>query len=257
MRLALIPPISLLGLRGYETDMQLMLPQLVRNADYVEHYRRLCNDPEQFVILDNGAAEGYMCTDDELSSLAYEFQPQEVVIPDIMGDMTSTIEKAKDFEQHVLKDPVLFAGNFNFMFVAQGQTYGEFLSSALWAQQQGWISTIAIPRHAITTLDDELARSIILESFVDALEGSSPKPIHFLGMNSEAPTEIANLSLFAREYVRSVDTSLPFVAGYHDLRIENAFHVKRPEGYFDLPINEFPFHPTERNINKMIEWTVR
>jgi hypothetical protein len=57
MYLALIPPVSLLDYTD-RTDFQLMLPQLVSDDRYAYTYGHHCKDHQQFVTLDNGAAEG-------------------------------------------------------------------------------------------------------------------------------------------------------------------------------------------------------
>lgn len=237
--------------------MQLCLPQLMNNEKYRKMYELHVADANQFVILDNGAAEGYTVTDKEIIDLARKLGPDEIVIPDILGDMKGTIERAKKYMQKLT-----YMGHkvweFHHMFVAQGETIEEFVHSALWAHNQDWISTVAIPRHAITTCDDELARSIIVEKVSDTLVDIRKllKPIHFLGTNTDAPAEIKTLSSRIKMWVRSVDTSFPFVAAWHGFPLEVAWYAKRPEEYFELEADSF-HDVLEENVDRLIGWVDR
>lgn len=236
MRLAFIPPFSLLE-TTFQTDYQLMLPQLVdRDERYSYAYSKHCQDPDTFVILDNGAAEGEQVHDKHLLETAIRFRVDELVIPDVMCNRTATLDKAGRFwrdwhDLHLWK----FVRR---MFVVQGSNYSEFLSCILWATEQEWIDTIAIPRHAVTTCG-RLDTRTGLAHYVLA---HSDKAIHFLG---GAPTYPHELAVLAKEFygikqVRGMDTSMPFnYAWWGEGVLAGQSGCKRPDNYFELAAEEF------------------
>src|SRR4051812_20646349 len=130
MKLALIPPIDLLD-RTCETQFQLMLPHLIYDERYAYTYRAHCRDPRQYVILDNGEAEGETIPVWKLASIAMDFGVNEIVLPDTIGNMLDTMEKAEAFIDMATDGFDLVTRAFleyrtKFMFVVQGQNLQEF-----------------------------------------------------------------------------------------------------------------------------------
>jgi hypothetical protein len=243
MKLALIPPISLLEYTD-ETACQLMLPQLIDDVQYEHVYKTHCDDPNQYVILDNGLAENQQVDGGALLRIADLYGVDEVVIPDVYKDCDETIISAKLFGAHQTPS----ARTFNFQFVAQGKTTGEFFRCANWAADQEWIDVIAIPRHMCETGDDNrYALAVYLEKI------GCEKPVHLLGGAPAVPDEIDLYDW--PENVRSHDTSSPFNFAYACKGLDDGTCVKRPDDYFNLPSGDFPSDITEYNVMKLMEWT--
>ena len=247
MRLALIPPLSLLEYTD-ETDMQLMLPHLVLNGAYDYTYRAHCNDPNQFVILDNGAAEGEETDPLSLIRIAADYGVDELVIPDAIKDMDETCERAQDFFQFTRHTSQTLP---RLMFVIQGKTIEEFVESAAWAQGTKKIDTIGIPRHAIETCDDLEAR-IKLAEFLWS-HSRTPKPVHLLGGSHLHPTELEQYKWPAN--VRSSDTSAPFNYAAAGLQLRVGNEVRRPEHYFYMPAHRFHSRIVDKNVELLVNWT--
>lgn len=259
MQLALIPPYDLLHYTK-KTTYQLMLPQCAEESTkYYMHYLGLCQDPEQFVILDNGAAEGVDFDWETLINMAYQFEVSEIVVPDTLGNMEDTIDKAQRFIDFFLHGHPnaheQFAWDFSFMFVVQGQTYEEVLKSAEWAASQRWISSLGIPRHMIETLEAANARIRIANEITKM---HANKDIHFLGASPQAPLEVqalASPSVTNQAYLRGFDTSMPFNYAHikafgkgHYIELNTA-RISRPENYFNLPKEEFDADALEWNVD--------
>src|SRR5574337_1048257 len=94
MEVALIPPVSLLEDTD-KTTMQLMLPlEELNRIDYLASYKAHLKAPGQYVILDNGAAEANQVDDEFLVYQAEKWKPNELAIPDVLGDSTKDIRYA-------------------------------------------------------------------------------------------------------------------------------------------------------------------
>lgn len=264
MKLALIPPYDLLQYTE-ESNYQLMLPQCVEESErYANHYHKLCQDGDQFVILDNGAAEGVAFDWEKLIDIAYQFEVNEIVIPDTLGNKNETIEKAQMFKQYFEVGHThcqwQFLRDFQFMFVVQGQNLDEVLESAAWAAEESWITTIGIPRHMIDTLELQTARIRIANEITKMHVN---KDIHFLGANGKAPGEMQSLATRAttnQAYVRGMDTSLPFNYAYKrygvGTKLEPAVRsLHRPDGYFNLPAEEFDPEILDHNVKVVFRYT--
>lgn len=253
MKLALIPPIELLEYTD-ETDMQLMLPHLLGNDVYRYVYSKHCDDFLQWVILDNGAAEGEdNFSNKDLIDMALEFRVNELVIPDTLGDANDTRLKAYEFRDYLTTRTDLSEADLNFMFVAQGSNYDEFRESALWATWEDWIDVIGIPRHMIETCGSIGIRNDLVWNLSEITD----KPFHLLGGSPLDPSEL-NDSWPTN--VRSTDTSSPFNYAHTNFKLTDelddiAVHVRRPEGYFDLSASLFPIDIVDHNIACLKRWT--
>lgn len=251
MRIALIPPYCLLG-KTSQTNYQLMLPQLIDNIKYINVYQSLCRNDKQFVILDNGAAEGKEITPRQLLDIATRFKPNEVVIPDTIADPEDTVRKAFKFAEFAVPDRHFAPLPFRLMFVTQGKTVMQAIDVAMWASEQSWIDTIGIPRHLLTTTGDMFAR-IEIANTIQAR--GSTKQIHFLGANSVWPTEVRALAdhqITNQDYVRGMDSSLPFNYAWHGKHLDTGSRCNRPENYFQIQIERFGNELVQENIDAFL-----
>lgn len=264
MKLAFIPPVSMLSYT-HKTDYQLMLPQLCNIPEYERVYEEHCRNKNQFVILDNGAAEEFECSWTDLVDLAYAFEPNEVVLPDTLGDKQDTIKKAEEFRRFFLHGSPLSSvqvwSDFRWMFVVQGQTFEEVVECGTWAAAQDWIDTIGIPRHLVSSLDTLMARTKISNELTRI---GSDKELHFLGANPNLCTEMATLAssgVTNPAYVRGMDTSMPFnyafksKYGIGTYLQPNAKAVHRPQDYFHLKEEHFDADVLKWNVERTIEWS--
>lgn len=246
VKLALIPPISQLGWT-LETNYQLMLPHLLDDERYRRIYGQHCADPDQFVILDNGAAEGVEVEGQELIDTALWMGADEVVIPDVIRDAEATQREAEKFhEKYYVNDPEL-----SYMFVIQGNTPGRFLDSIAWATGQEWIDTIGIPRHMIETLDVAHARVRAARVIREVCD----KPVHLLGASPFCPDELSFFDEDWPENVRGTDTSSPFNYAHAGKLLKQGDEVHRPRGYFDLKVEDFDRACVKTNIESLQNWT--
>jgi hypothetical protein len=252
MKLALIPPISLLG-ATLQTDYQLMLPQLTTSPEYSTMYDNHCKNPRQFVILDNGEAEGYSSTPIELMQIANSYKVDEIVLPDVIGNMDETLERSRAFLDFA--GTVTTIKRFQYMFVCQGQDEFEFIESADIAARWPEVTTIGIPRHALVTCDSFDAR----KSIANILQASDrfDKRIHFLGANPISPREarfLADPDHTTQRCVRGMDTSMPFNYALAKAKMDDGVNVGRAQDYFNLPASKFDGDLMQKHLDTYKYW---
>lgn len=245
MKIAVIPPISLLPW-SLSSTYQLMLPQLLYSGVYKTFFQYLCNDASQYVILDNGAAEGYHCTDKELVSLALEYRPDEIVIPDVIGDGPATFTRVQQFLKSTNNWKTVGVRKG---VVAAGKDKHEAFSTvlALLHKFDEHIDVIYIPRSLVRP-DDKDARIRLATMIRHVTE----KEIHFLGASPywiKEMQQVASLGI-----VRGMDTSAPFNYAFYDCWVGNGRMLARPNNYFNLSGSCFTEDRVVVNINTMKEW---
>lgn len=88
-----------------------------------------CNIKREFddayVILDNGANEGKLCSGMELINTAYDILADEIICPDVYKDANKTVEKTKEFLNEYYEK--YLNNKINVMAVLQGNTEQSFM----------------------------------------------------------------------------------------------------------------------------------
>lgn len=268
MKLALIPPISWLS-TSEVTNYQLMLPHLLQDHSYASHYRALAKRKDQYVILDNGAAEGQdKFTNAQLVGIGIYGQVDEVVVPDVLRDQVETLNRMSQFFDDVWGDRLrndAFNGDdvrrLKFMGVAQGATYKEVKDCIdMMMELHGErLHTIALPRHLLETTGDATIRiSLAQEIFHDYSGPQGGIRIHCLGASPMYAMEM--LELGKQGIVDGMDTSMPYNWAYNDSYLNEAFLLKtgtpirRPPRYFSRPARNFDTDALHYNIGKCKRW---
>jgi hypothetical protein len=250
MKLALIPPVSLID-DIFRTDYQLVLPH-VTDERYIEAYRS-ARKRGDYLILDNGAAEGGIAHLDHLFGIAFDLMVNEIVVPDVLGDYLGTVQEVQTFETY-LKNHQHDFEQFNYMAVVQGQNWDEICSLVDFYSQINWVTSLGIPRILCDTLDDAGARVGVIR-YVAETYGNRFQ-IHLLGTN---PRYIRELVRFGPELdkwgVRGVDTSAPFNYANCGKFIDHFDSIERPGGYFQLDAHHFGRVQVKHNLEVMLEWT--
>lgn len=249
MQLAVIPPISILPW-VFTSRYQLLLPQLLTYSKlYRLVYRQLCQDSNQYVILDNGAAEGVQLTDEELCDIAYEYLPDELVLPDIIGNGPETVRRVGKFLHE--QGAHLSTAFFKLGAVAAGKDHDEAFVTILdiLESYDSAISVIYIPRSLVTP-DDKKARLRLARNIYSIVP---EKEIHFLGASKYWVHELQHAA--EMRIVRGLDTSAPFNYARYGAWVGSGAVIERPPAYFQLWPNIFPEDIVNTNLVTMREWT--
>lgn len=247
--LALIPPFSFQMEFVWFESNYLFLPQFMGRADYAFYIREAARDAAH-TTLDNGAFEGRGTDIITLMKLAKRHNIQEVVLPDVLGSKTGTLDKLKEVASVF---PRTDWASKQFMCVVQGKDFAEccdFIKTA--AAHQFPFKTFGLPKHLLRTVKGSDSKSIRLRLALYIRKLYGPRfDIHFLGAS---PLWIGEARHLRELNVRSMDTSMPFV---YALAGEDLFKAaakgiehERQENYFHvLEIDE---ELLMRNVNYML-----
>lgn len=250
MQVALIPPYNYLAYTGLR-PMQMILPKGLKNAHYRNAYKpeRM---KESFVILDNGMFEEDTMSNENLIELVDRWEVDELVMPDVRGNMIKTIEASSKFLN--MFEQVTLDRNISLMVVVQvshREQVEEFVKRALDMYYLGHgitnQLTFGIPRRLAEALGSGTRLDI-----VDAITTHAPQlSIHLLGYSRVGSKfEIDHL----QNRVRSMDTDAPFVwaHNYTDMAFDCMTTFERPLGYEAL--NNIDRGLLRANINTLDRW---
>jgi hypothetical protein len=234
VKAALIPAKGYYATATLKSDFHLVLAQ-IEDKSYKDTYTYTNIDEDSYVIVDNGAAEGSTVDDEQLLEAVRFYSADEVVIPDVMGDMKATIERKDKFlksAEATDADHGIYNG-VHFMGVVQGQTFDEVAECIDNFLDDERIDVIGVPRHLLTTFKDSHARFHVL-MYMEKRKGWEQK-VHLLGTNNVWPSEILGIAQ-QFPWVRSCDSSLPYNYTIGEARLDEATelreHIGRPDGYF-------------------------
>lgn len=267
MKLALIPPVSQIQTVNRST-YQLVLPQVCAQYPDYNHQYMYESGRNDFIILDNGVAEGELVNEDSLMTLARELVADEVVAPDTMYDAKKTVQQFVEFNDYAYDwwtDHGTHHRGPGLMYVAQGSTEEEILDGvADVLSRSTMLSSIGLPRHLLATLNDgaefhpanPYARiDLAVDLYLNFLNKSSYRPfdIHFLGA---APSFIREASMVRKlcPWVRGMDTSAPYNYAHAGINLakQSSEVVNRPEAYFKL--EGLDQQLVDTNISVMLDW---
>jgi len=201
MRAALIPP------KGYEakaleSDIHLVLPlpPLVKSYSYLHTYKT-ARDRGDYIILDNGCAEGQLVDGKTLLEFAAKIRAHEIVAPDVLKDASQTLELTRNF---LLSNPE--ASDYNIMAVLQGETTDERNYLLKQYARMDAVTAIGIPKVLVNRYSDDV-RAIIAKKIHKNYPGRFQ--IHLLGLSNNYPNEI-HVGHFKESKIRSMDSAQPF-----------------------------------------------
>lgn len=251
MKFAALAPISLLETtRGF--DYHLALPLFHDNV-YSQHFQEMSSRGD-YIILDNGVAEGMHVDWAVLHGFADEIGAKEIVFPDVMGNREETEKKIVE----AIKHPCFHPDKFRYMAVAQGSSMDDFKDCVNnYVAFAPEIRVIGIPRHMLETCKNSQARVGLAEWIVSEFDDAFK--IHFLGMDAKCPEEARFIgqafSSYTHPMIRGIDTSLPYNYAWHGLEARQGagkFNPKRPDNYFNLPSSEFPKYLIHFNLARIV-----
>lgn len=241
MHVALISPLALLNRYASRTNYHLVLPHLLDSKKYSVFYREMQLRGD-YVILDNGAAEGTLYGPRYLHTLAKKIQAHEIVVPDTLGDTQATIGQYLGFTPYAQPE-------YKYMAVIQGQNFSEVQRCLALIDTNPslmYITTIGIPR-ILNKIKPNfrvmLTEWLINEHFHDRFE------FHYLGATPEWSTEVGILAEYPLG--RGLDTSKPIYMGLLGLDINFDKDPGRPENYFHVT-HDAP--KIEHNVASFLTW---
>lgn len=229
MKAALIAPF------GYEdtvlvSTIHLVLPlvETLVNDRYVAAYMR-AKQRGDYLIMDNGAAEGRLRPTEVLINCVETFEADELVAPDVLGETAVTHDLVQQFLQELeLIEAIEGPKPFAVQAVLQGFKHDDRAYLLDYYAQQERITVIGIPKVTIAHGSDGVRARI-----AEYIQSEYPNrfKIHLLGASPNFPAELARVDF--PTFIRSTDSALPYKAAAESVRMtEEMPHPKRWEGYF-------------------------
>lgn len=259
MKFFVLPPISNLELMYEGTAGYFVLAHLYQTSqtyrEFVDNIR--VKDPDAFILLDNGAAEQSLVTEDVLLNLVEQIKPTEVIAPDVLNNYSDTMSNALSF---IVKMKEREYDEFtNVFYCPQGDNMAEWMNGYMFALNNENISTIGLSKIALphcmfgASKDQRIAesRSRVVEGLakLDLLK----KPLHLLG--AETPLEFAN-EAYTHPMVRSTDSCFSVWSAMNgqDWDIKEPSDLKRiptPHDYFERTMTEEQIELALSNIKEL------
>lgn len=259
MKFFTLPPVSNLELMDLGTAGHFCLAHLyLTDPDYRSHFLHIRQRPNSFILLDNGAAEHSLVSQDVLLRIVEELKPDEVIAPDVLNNYLQTILNLHSFIK-AMEDKGLHQ-HTNIFFCPQGDNMKEWMKSYIHGLETAQVATIglskiALPHCMFKAKDDTMiatSRSLTLIA-LDALSLIT-KPIHLLG--AETPLEF--LEDLAYSKVRSTDSCLSVWSAMNgqdwQKGEDSAFErIPTPHDYFSRTMTEQDIHLAKLNIKFLEE----
>ncbi len=240
MKLALITDPK--GFKTIDTTWfayHLVLAQYVDKSPQFCDYYKEAGQRGHFLIMDNGAAETGTLTPNELIVAAEQINPDEIVLPDVLGNSSATIEASRN--------PVMldFVPPHKRAIVPQGSNIEEWLNCANIMVNMLDFATLCIPKHLERF---EGGRALILK-MIGKLGWHREHHIHMLGLWGDPYTEIRSWGEYA-SIIRGLDTAAPFAFAQQGLTLgrQNQGHISHIWG------KKFEAALALRNVETLWSW---
>lgn len=243
IKCCVIPPLAHLDL-SHAGDWYYCLAHLYyQHEDYRKFFKKV-KSIGGYVILDNGAAEHSLVTEDILLEIVRDLKPDEVIAPDILYDSKNTIKNLKRFIKR-MEDEFLITHTKVF-----GCPQGKSVSDWLWCYEQMLnlpqvkvigLSKISVPYCWKSAKNDQLiaeSRNECVKYLVS--HDLLLKPIHCLGMGD--PKEYLYYHQLPKKVqflIRSTDSCYTVLAALNSIDFGKNFErVKTDNSYFNKKLNQ-------------------
>ena len=236
-----IVPRALLPLTINEGAQMSLFQEMIKHDDYTEFFETQSKIFQHHVIMDNGAAEGTNPSIEELIPQYLLSHPTEVVMPDVVGDMTETLKRSIPAIEKVLTMRFTHSPQFKIMAVPQGSTFAEW-KICLAEMLKYQVDTIGISKFVTKAFAQEFAPEVnvrlecvkYLMQLCTDLKIRRPA-IHLLGCYY-TPYEIGAIEAELPGIVRSTDSAIAYVYSRNGLYIDRDERPDQAE--IDFSANE-------------------
>jgi len=234
---------------------QMLVPDLCYTPEYKKKYEYYCLDYRYFVILDNGAYETVAMDDSALLRMACDYKVDEVIAPDTMRDAAASLLQLDEFMALWRHPSYRHRRPDRVMAVVQGTSIEQCQSMVhRIATDHPQVATLGIPKHLPKTTGIPIAR-LELADWIQNTYPSYAQDIHFLGFTHDGEVEDA-----AEIKIRSLDTSIPFVAARENMTLahcarEGTPFPDRQRWYANLwSATRAPHELISHNIRTLDDW---
>jgi hypothetical protein len=201
--------------------------ELIDNYSLRQVYRQAA-DRGDFIIVDNGVAEGKDVPFIDVARIAFEINAAEIVMPDVIGNWEASVEATLNPENLALVPPSMR------VFAPHGETRQEveLCLQALLIGRNKYCSTIALTKGLERVPG---GRAWVLWK-LDSLGMLDNHQIHLLGAHLDPARDLKRLK-HIYSYIRSIDTVAPFSYAQQGIRMDDAHRLtERPSMDWSKPV---------------------
>ena len=243
-------------------DRHLCLAHMIlRDKRYAAYY----SQADKYLIMDNSAfeleEEGRGVPQDLVYDAAKVVRPDEICAIDILFNGPDTVASVKDFVNYVKRKDSQMYESTKFMAIPQGRSEVEWLDCYEDLVQLDEIDVIGFSKLSVPESfygnhrDDDncsIGRKKCLEFIVEhkMTPDVFSKETHLLGSDNAGPNELMHYYDNNYEFIRSNDTSMPFVYGYTGHEIINGCtdHIMMEKLDFNKVLTEQELRSVDHNI---------
>jgi hypothetical protein len=253
MDIALIAPYSYLDVQD-GLRMQMMLPVGLDNENYSSRYMTWGKDPSKYVILDNGMFEGNALPTGQLLDIASRYHVDEIVMPDKQANGYESLLMQKNFYAHWNAQAMTGTYDTKLMAVVQGGP-DHIDRIAEWSTSIPGRITLGFPRRMTERKDQAYSRLEQIEYTIRKY--GKQFEIHMLGMSRRWPGEVLAAARQFGPYIRSMDTSAPWVYAAKGLKLPTNISeiVDREDDYFTADKSRYPILIVSDNLEILDGWS--
>jgi len=222
-----------------------------------EAYRKFFKEQKAkgaWILMDNGSGDHALITEDILIECAKDLQPNEIVPPDILFDLSSTLNALDSFVDRMRREGL---DHIEVFAVPQGADRHQWIACYVYMLLHPKVKTIGMSKLGIPKafLGEAKNDQGIMEArhmAVDYLLDNDllKKPLHFLGMGN--PLEFQKYVAWENPLFRSTDScnSIWSAMNGQNWREGQFDRIPTPKDYFERTIDE-----TQKSLAKMnIDW---
>jgi hypothetical protein len=238
MKFAPIAPTTMTGGVAQTSDYLMALPTQARVASYSYDLQRARERNNSYLMLDNGVSElKRPIRLDELCAITQQLEPDEVILPDYLGDDVAT--KVESNSAAKILRALGYEGKL--MGVPQGQTMEDYLTVIEYFLTHFDISTIGLSKYFPSFANRPREDLLYMIEGRGLLERRQDVEWHLLGLCEN----LGELTAIARRYpwLRGIDTCYPVLASMQGIQIvlEPSNIVTSPEGFETATADAYGF----------------
>ena len=188
---------------------------------YTEFYKKLAEQEDVYVLMDNGAAENSQLDFEELVAMYNYIEPNEIVVPDTLCDADDSLKKLDRFIRKYSFLP------YKMMAVPQGRNLDEWTYCLKKMLCNGRIHSIGVSKFLNIKTGDKRIRykALQIANRLTAEMCREDIEVHLLGCD-EGPTIVGEIAM-TFPIVRGCDSAYAYIATKAGKQITKNF--KRPE----------------------------
>jgi hypothetical protein len=258
MKLSFESPLSLLEESLKYNDYQYILPHLTDSyPEYADFMLKYGQDPNAFIIMDNGLFEGVSHTDDDLIAKINKFEPDIFIVPDAWNKSDKTFRNAKKWI-NIIKPKL--NDRTELMVVIQGKTLGDIIGLYSTCYDLGYRHFAFnhslefyqnIFPHIDKLVSQMMGRILLINVLLDKGIIDISSYHHLLGAS--------NINEFkyykGYDFIKSADTSAPIINAFKGILFDLGENYNKPpekiEEFINTPVSSNIINNINHNIKQL------